>query len=201
MIRNVVFDIGNVLVRWSPQEIIKLTFGANADIPRLSRDIFLGETWRQLNCGEINEAQAALKFQAELGFSAAQTDAVFYYVKHTQCPLYGSVELVKRLKLAGYQVFALTDNLHEIVAFLKQQYDFWSLFEGAVVSAEEGCMKPSEAIFSILLERYDLDPSQSVFLDDVASNVAGAKRVGMQGVVFENAAQAYEALQGLGVKA
>ncbi len=199
MIRNVIFDIGNVLVRWSPHEILRLTFGDDVDVDTWSQDIFQSELWDKLNRGLVTEQEAGQQFAYMLGVSEQQMEILFYYVKRTQCPLYGSVELVQDIKKAGYGVYALTDNLHDIVTFLKQQYTFWPLFDGAIVSAEEGCVKPGAQIFTTLFERYDLDPACCVFLDDAQKNIVGAQQVGMQGIVFEHAQQAREQLKALGL--
>ena len=67
-IKNVVFDVGNVIVRWSPIEIVRLTFGATEQAEQLMKSIFQGNTWADLNKGLISELTAKLRFQAELGF-------------------------------------------------------------------------------------------------------------------------------------
>ncbi|MBV7297088.1 HAD family hydrolase [Enterovibrio paralichthyis] len=198
-IKNVVFDIGNVVVRWAPMEIIRLTFGDSDDVERLAKSIFQSDTWLNLNKGLISESDAKLQFQQTLGLSELESDSLFYYVKQTQLLLYGSVELIQRLKSAGYSVFALTDNVHEIVSHLKATYSFWPLFEGAIVSAEVGLLKPQAEIYQTLLSQFDLQASDTVFIDDMPHNVQGAESVGMAGIQFSNAAQCENALKALGM--
>lgn len=203
-IKNVVFDIGNVIVRWSPVEIMKLTFGDGevSDSDNLEnrfKSIFQSETWMQLNKGFISVDEAKAQYQQSIGLTKQQTDSLFYYVTQTQILLYGSVELLKRTKAAGYNVYALTDNVHEIVSHLKSNYDFWDLFDGAIVSAEVGLLKPQAEIYQTLLEQFDLQAEETVFLDDMPHNVKGAQVVGMKAIQFKNAIQCEADLKALGV--
>ncbi|NVC95378.1 HAD family phosphatase [Vibrio natriegens] len=198
-IKNVVFDIGNVVVRWAPLEIVRLTFG-NVESPEEKvKSIFQSETWLDLNKGIISESEAKLQYQRLLGFSELDCDRLFYYVKQTQILIYGSVELIRRVKAAGYRVFALTDNVHEIVLYLKETYTFWNLFEGATVSAEVGLLKPQPDIYQSLLTQHSLEATQTVFIDDMPYNVEGAEAVGIAAIQFENAVQCEADLKSLGL--
>lgn len=199
-IKNVVFDIGNVVVRWAPLEIVRLTFG-NIDYPEEKvKSIFQSDTWLDLNKGIISESEAKMQYQQLLGFSELDCERLFYYVKQTQILIYGSVELISRVKAAGYRVFALTDNVHEIVSYLKETYTFWNLFEGAAVSADLGLLKPQPEIYQSLLTQNALKASETVFIDDMPYNVKGAETVGMSAIQFENAVQCEADLKSLGLK-
>ena len=198
-IKNVVFDIGNVIVRWAPLEIVRLTFGEVKTAEQLAKSIFQSETWLALNRGSISESVAKAQYKQSLGLSDMECERLFYYVKQTHLLIFGSVELLKRLKSAGYNVYALTDNVHEIVEHLKSEYTFWSLFDGAVVSAEVGLLKPQAEIYQWLLNHHKLEAPETVFIDDMPYNVEGAKAVGIAGVRFQNAAQCEEELKALGL--
>lgn len=197
--QTIIFDIGNVIVRWSPEEIIRLTLGEATDAHAHANQIFQSDTWQALNRGTLTEAQAKQRFADDTALSPAQLEALFYYIKQTQICLYGSVELLHSAKQAGYGVYALTDNVREIVAFLKQRYAFWSLFDGAIVSAEVGCLKPEPAIYQRLLDDYHLDPASCVFLDDRVANVEGAKALGMAGIPFTDTQQCRAELAKMGI--
>lgn len=197
--KNVVFDIGNVLVRWNPVEITRLTFDDSYDIESLAESIFRSEIWYNLNKGLISENEAKLQHQILFGLSEIESERLFYYVKQTQILIYGSVDLIQRVKAAGYRVFALTDNVHEIVSHLKSTYTFWNLFEGAVVSADVGMLKPQPEIYQHLLNQFDLNAEETIFLDDMPHNVKGAQEVGITAIEFKNAAQGEHALKELGL--
>lgn len=198
-IKNVVFDIGNVIVNWSPAEIVRLTFGAAKATDELTSSIFKSDLWMALNRGEMPESEAKLMYQERLGFTTEHTDQLFYYVKHTQLILFGSLNLLQRVKSAGYRTFALTDNVNEIVDHLKSQYDFWPLFDGTIVSSELGCMKPHPEIFNHLLDQHNLSATECVFIDDMPHNLKGATSLGFSGIQFENADQCERELKSLGL--
>ncbi|CDT77975.1 putative Haloacid dehalogenase-like hydrolase [Vibrio coralliirubri] len=198
-IKNVVFDVGNVIVRWAPLEIARLTFGDTEELESRARSIFQSTIWMDLNKGFLTESEAKLRYQQELDLSPLECERLFYYVKQTQILLHGSVELIERVKRSGYGVYALTDNVVEIVEYLKNTYQFWALFDGAAVSAELGLLKPEPEIYQALLSNYGLKASETVFIDDMPYNVEGAKAVGMAGIQFTDAAQCENSLQALGV--
>lgn len=199
MIKNVVFDIGNVMVRWSPAEIIRLTFGDSVAADSLASSIFQSELWLSINRGEMSEEEAKACFEDQFDFSGRSVNVLFYYIKQTQIPIYGSLELLQRVKSAGYAVYALTDNVNEIVAHLKLNFEFWPLFDGAIVSAEVGCLKPYAEIFNHLISQYAIRADESVFIDDVLRNVQGASAVGFGTIHFHNALQCEGELKALGV--
>lgn len=198
-IKNVVFDIGNVVVRWSPLEIIRLTFGDNNTVEEKAKSIFQSETWLRLNKGQITENDAKAQYKEALGLTELECERLFYYVKQTQILIHGSVDLIKRCKSAGLNVLALTDNVHEIVSHLKNTYTFWDLFDGAIVSADVGLLKPQPEIYQTLLSQYELKAPQTVFIDDMPNNVKGAESVGIAAIQFENVSQCEQALRSLGV--
>lgn len=205
-IKNVVFDIGNVVVRWAPLEIMRLTFSDSLSLSDSSaaeqkaESIIQSEIWLGLNKGQITENDAKSQYKEALGLTDLECERLFYYVKHTQVLIYGSVDLIQRCKAAGYTVLALTDNVHEIVAHLKSTYTFWNLFDGAIVSAEVGLLKPQPEIYQSLLSNYELQASETVFIDDMSYNVEGAEAVGIAGIQFKSAFQCEQALQALGVQ-
>lgn len=200
-IKNVVFDVGNVIVRWSPTEIVSLTFGTQGDVShQRAKQIFQSDIWLELNKGQLTEAETKARYQTEIGLTPEECDRLFYYVKETQILLHGSVDLIMKLKTAGYRIFALTDNVHEIVAHLRQRYEFWELFEHATVSAELGVLKPSDDIYQAVLEQNNLIANETVFLDDMPYNVEGALKNGLYAIQFSSAEQAEHALRKLGLE-
>ena len=199
-LRNVVFDVGNVLVRWSPAEIIDLTFAHPSQSEVWLHNIFKNDTWQLLNLGSITEAEAQTRYQTLYGLTPSQTARLFYYIKATQIPIYQSQDLLEHAQQAGLRVFGLTDNIKEIVAHLRQQYDFWQWFEAVVVSAEVGMMKPHPEIFQYLLQHHQLHADETVFIDDLLPTIAAASSLGMHTIHFVDAEDTARQLQLLGLK-
>ncbi|MCF2859517.1 HAD family phosphatase [Pseudoalteromonas sp. SMS1] len=195
IIKNVVFDIGNVVVRWSPADIISMTFGESANQVELTEKIFHSEIWLDLNKGLMTEAETKLKYQQTLALTREDCDRLFHYIKQSLIPIYDAVPLIERVKQAGFKVYALTDNVHEIVDYLKSTYQFWPLFEGVIVSADLGVLKPDPAIYDALLTQFSLKANETIFIDDMPHNVAGAKAMGIEAIQFEDTKQCELALK------
>jgi putative hydrolase of the HAD superfamily len=198
-IKNVVFDIGNVLVKWSPLEIVRRTFGDNCNDTKLVQLIFKSDLWRQLNIGYLTEKKASEEYCQALQFDRSQVDLLFHHIKDSQDLIDGMVELVKRLNKSGYPIFALTDNVKEIVAYLRNRYSFWQYFQGAIVSAEVKCLKPNSEIFFHLLNQFELEAPETVFIDDYPSNIKGAREMGFVALEFKDAKQCECDLLALGL--
>ena len=200
-IKNVVFDVGNVLVPWDPAGIEAAGLGkarveAEGFVPPLRGN----PVWLAVNRGELSLDQAKAVYVESQGFAPEEIDALWEALYAAFPLMTDTRELMDELKAAGYRLFAITDNVHEIVAQLKRDYDFFDMFEAAAVSAELGFLKPDPRIYRWLLETGGIEAGQSVFLDDVQRNVDGAKAVGMEACLFTNAAKARKDLGALGVK-
>ena len=199
-LRNVIFDVGNVLVRWSPAEIINLTFANPSQTDVWIHNIFKHETWQWLNLCLMTEAEAQTRYQSLYGLTPRQTARLFYHIKATQIPIYQSRALLERVAQAGPRVFGLTDNVKEIVTHLRQQYDFWQWFEAVVVSAEVGMMKPHPEIFQYVLQHHQLHADETVFIDDHLPNIEAASALGMHTIHFVDAEDTARQLQLFGLK-
>ena len=202
MIRNVIFDVGNVFVRWSPSEVTRRCFNLapESDENRQRAEaVFRSPIWIRLNLGEITQVEAEAAYQAQLGLTKDETANLFFHVLDHQDLIDGTETIARRLKQAGYRLFGLTDNVHEIVAHLKARYQFWNLLEGVVVSAEVGLMKPHQDIFRHAMKMFGLIPSESVFLDDVQANVNGARSIGMEACLFTSPSRCEQDLRALGL--
>lgn len=97
----------------------------------------------------------------------------------------GIYEIMSELKNRGYHLFCLTNWSHETFPIVKEVHArLFDMFEGIVVSGEEKMVKPNPEIYQLLLNRYDLQASESIFIDDRQLNVDGANRVGIHGILF-----------------
>ena len=201
-IRNIVFDIGNVLVRWDSLGIVEAAFGLSGEEAKARRHALFGETdiWRALNRGEHTEAGAKAAYVAAGLLTADEAEAMFAALYDSLHLLEDTPPLMERLKAAGYRIFALTDNVREIVAHLEGTHDWWAHFEHVTNSAEVGVLKPDPRIYAHLLDTNVLAPEETVFFDDMPGNVAGAQAAGMHAFVFTDAAQAERDLRSLGVE-
>jgi 2-haloacid dehalogenase len=111
----------------------------------------------------------------------------------------GTVEILEELKDQGVRVLALTNWSSETFHFAEERFAFLQRFEGILVSGRERLMKPDPAIFQLLLKRYRLEPSSTVFIDDVGGNVQAAINEGLRGIHFSTPDKLRHDLAALGL--
>lgn len=180
----VVFDIGNVLLRWNPRNLFRKTFDDEARMERflataLAMD-FVAHTDIVADFSEAVEARAKAfpEFADELRLFDER------WIETLGGPIEENVALLRRLKAAGRPVHALSNFATEKFALAQQQFDFLSEFDAAVISGHVGVVKPDPRIFEILFERVGRRPSELLFVDDSGANVRAAEALGMAAIHF-----------------
>ncbi|MBM3633457.1 MAG: HAD family phosphatase [Alphaproteobacteria bacterium] len=198
-IKNIVFDVGNVLIKWSPQDIVRHFFNQERSSDELMLKLFKSSVWFDLNLGKLTEKEVIQIYKKQLGIPEETLENLMIAVRESLVPLEGSIELLEELYDQGYPLYSITDNVIEIVSYLKTRYDFFQKFSGIVVSGEIGALKPSPLPYKTLIESYSLVPEETLFIDDLDKNVMGAQAIGLKGMQFMNAAQCRLDLRDLGV--
>ena len=115
-------------------------------------------------------------------------------------PIEDAVEVLTKLKKNGYNIYYLS-NFHEL-AFkeVTTKNNFFELFDGGVVSYAEKLIKPEEEIYKLILKRYNLNPRETIFIDDTKLNVDGASKLGIKAIFLEDPKKLRENLISLKVK-
>ncbi|GFP74095.1 HAD family hydrolase [Clostridium fungisolvens] len=186
MYKNIIFDIGNVLLRFNPIEYLNSKIQQPEKVLEVHKELFQSEEWIMLDRGTITEEDAK---NAIITRSINNGDLIklsFENWYDILTPIEPSVEVLKSLKNSNYKVYFLS-NFH-LLAFehILEKYDFFKLFDGGIVSYEEKLIKPEEAIYRRLIEKYDLTPEESIFIDDVEENVEGAKNLGINTILLKD---------------
>lgn len=184
MIRNIVFDMGNVLMRFDRELFLnRLTVSAQ-DKALLRREIFCSLEWVQMDRGTLVEATALERMCRRLPqhLHAAAEEMVCHW-DEPLIPVDGMYELVAQLKEKGYGIYLLSNAS-------VRQHEYWSrlpvskFFDGTLISADEKLMKPQPEIYCLLLERFGLRAQECFFIDDAPANIEGALMCGIPGAVF-----------------
>lgn len=184
MIRNIIFDMGNVLLRFDKDLFAAEAGVAEEDKELLRRVVFCSTDWVKLDWGTHDEPEAVERMCKKL---PERLHAVVHQlVEHWDepiRPIAGMPELVQELKEKGYKLYLLSNASH-------RQHDYWprvpgsEYFEGTVISADLGVIKPDVAIYEALYKKFGLKPEECLFIDDSPYNIEGGMRTGMDGIVF-----------------
>ena len=185
MLKNIVFDMGNVLITYDPAYFIRRAgVACPQDQALLLSAVFNSADWPLLDLGTLTEAELlprACKRLPERLHSAAR-ELIFNWNRPLM-PIAGMAELVRDCKRAGLGVYLLSNAS-------RRQREYWhsvpgsEYFDGTVISALQGCVKPAPEIYEYLLKHFGLSADECLFVDDVAENVRGAERIGMRGFQF-----------------
>lgn len=194
MIKTVVFDIGHVLIGFDWKSYLNKLFAGRLsadEIAVVAKATFGSEYWRRLNSGtmEIQDAFCAMQALAP-GYESCVTEAMDSLDKCVERMEY-AIPWIKEMKARGLQVLFLSDYPKYLPEKAGHAIDFISHMDGGVSSWEEKCTKPDEKIYRILLERYQLIPSECVFIDDKTENIETARKLGMHAVKYTDYEQAH----------
>lgn len=201
VVKNVVFDVGNVLLWWKPQNVVAEVF-PQEDANLLTLQMFKSDPWKDLNRGLLTAEDLINLYHQTLGIEKPKLEFLMERVKESLTPIPDSLEFLKELADRRIPLYCITDNIHELMARLREKYDFWKHFQGVVVSAEVGVLKPAPEIYQHLLDTYHLKAEECLFIDDYDINIEGAKNMGMQGILFRDLESCKkQALQMLGLNA
>ena len=185
MIRNLIFDMGGVLIDWNPSVIIaRLGLGPD-DSALLHREIFRNFEWTAMDHGVMSQQEGCERICRRLParLHEAAAACVFDWWKAPLTPMPGMADLIREVKNLGYGVYLLSNA----ASTLHQYFDRIpgsECFDGKIVSADVRLLKPQHEIFECLFETFSLRPEECFFIDDNELNIAGAFAVGMPGAVF-----------------
>lgn len=186
MIKNIIFDIGNVLLEFKPLDYLKRTFNDDNIEKLLYKEIFQCEEWLHLDRGILTQDEV---------IKVISLRNPKYEVHIKKCmdnwidiltPIEGTVKILSELKEKGYKLYLLS-NFHSL-AFeaVYSRYDFFKYFDGGIISYKENLLKPESEIYTKLLDTYNLNAKECLFIDDTLVNIEAASRLRINTVHFES---------------
>lgn len=193
-VRNVVFDMGGVLFRWEPLVQARRFCESDEDARLLADAVFGSVQWALMDAGALDERTVAWTAKTRLPrrLHAAVSELMRHWCDE-RVPIEGAGELVLGLKRAGYGIYLLT-NAGEPFERYEAQLPGRDCFDGMVVSWREHVVKPDARIYRTLLERYELEAGECLLVDDVRTNVLGARMLGMRAWHFDGNVQGLRGL-------
>lgn len=198
MIKNIIFDIGNVLLRFQPEEFLSQYY-SHTIMGDLMTIIFSSQEWVELDMGTMMIKDAIYSLANK---HPHYHDEIIFVLENwtgMMTPLKENVDIAYELKHKGYHLYLLSNFHSEAIQTMFNKYKFFSIFDGDVISAHEKVVKPDEKIYHILLERYQLNPQESIFIDDSLANTNTSERLGIHGIHLPYEANLREKLKNIGV--
>ena len=185
MIKNIIFDFGNVLFEWNQDEIVKNFTKNKQEQEILKKVIFKSEEWFKLDDGSMEYQEIIPLFKEKLPINLKSKVEEIMGTWYTKMPINQEIcNLIKELKENDYKVYALS-NTHVPVYEYVKKLEIGKYFDGFLISAVEKMMKPNEEIYYRLFEKFNLVPQECFFIDDSEENILVSRKCGMEGHIFK----------------
>ena len=181
MIRNIIFDLGQVLFEFTPKSYLSQNFSKEKS-EILMREVFKEKEWKNLDRGICSVEEAVESIASRGRVSREEAAAILSNRRSIVTPIDENLRLLEDIKKNGYRIFILS-NFHKDLF-----YDFYRdipllhLADGKVISSDINLLKPEGEIYSHILKKYQLTPSETLFIDDTKHNIEAASEFGIIGV-------------------
>ena len=200
-INTIIFDLGGVLIDWNPRYVYRTIFKTEEEIDWFFENVATDD-WNENQDAGYPITNATEELAAKHPEWEKEIQA--YYGRWTEMlggPIHETVEIFRQLKkIPELKTYALTNWSAETFHIALERYDFLHWFDGRVVSGEEKTRKPFHVFYQKLLDRYNVDPARSLFIDDNLRNVKAAEELGIKAIHFRNPEQLKQELINLGIE-
>lgn len=197
---TVIFDFGGVLIDWNPRYLYRKLFGGNDAAMEDFLATVCNSAWNVRQDGGRPIAEATRLLTLAHPHHAALIAA--FYARFDEMmpgPIEGTVAILAELRKRGVPLYGLTNFSAETYPIALARFPFIGWLDGVIVSGEHGIVKPDPAIYRLLTDRFGIDPSSAVFIDDVKRNAEGAETIGIKGIHFTGPAALRAELVTLGL--
>ena len=184
MIKNLVFDLGSVILKDTPRIVID-QLDLNPEERRSINEFFSSRTvWRDLNLGLTDLESSVMAFNFTETIDQNTKDILIHYYQYR--PLNDELlDLIKRFKASGYKIYLLSNNNRNTERYLLKLPIIKQLIDGHVFSCDYGLANPDPLIYLELFQKYNLRANECFFVDDKKTNIDIGKQLGMRGFVFD----------------
>jgi 2-haloacid dehalogenase len=196
----IIFDLGGVLIDWNPSYVFDKLFDDEERKKHFFENICTSD-WNEKQDAGRPLKEATEELVAEHPDWKEYIEA--YYGRWEEMlggPIQGTVEIFRQLKKANrYKIYALTNWSGELFPIALERYDFLHWFDGRVVSGDEKMRKPFPEFYQLILDRFQLTPHKTLFIDDNLRNVQAAKDIGLKTIAFRSPEQLKDELIQAGI--
>ena len=197
MIKNIIFDIGNVLSDFRWREFLLDKGFSEEMVERIGQASVLTDSWYEFDKGVFSDEEVIELFIKNDPDIAKEIHLAFDNVEGMVSLKHDTFDLLRSLKSRGYKLYYLSNYSHKAEVQCPEATSFISEMDGGILSYTVKLTKPDPAIYRLLLDRYGLKPSESVFIDDTLKNIDAAKEFGIYGIQYINREQAVKELDAL----
>jgi len=183
--KNIIFDLGGVLINFNPKQVIKDLFSNETHPPFELLEIFHMQPVYDVCKGLISQDEMIDRLAKESKFDKEKIANFFHEIPRRLAPLSQGISFLKKAKKNGYKIYLLS-NIDESCYNIIHQHNFFNIVDGALMSYEHNCAKPEPEIYEKLLNMYNLKAEECLFIDDFQENIDGAQACNIDGIVCDD---------------
>ena len=187
--KNILFDMGNILVTYNPEWVIRHYAEDEELIREIKNIVFNSQEWFLLDAGLIEEEKAERNWMERLSSDKARELAHLSFQNwhlYNMKVIPGTAEMIRALKENGKEIYLLSNASMRLLSIYKEVIPAVECFSGIFYSAAHKCVKPQDIIYERFLKEYSLNPADCFFIDDLEENISAAKAVGISGAVMKS---------------
>jgi putative hydrolase of the HAD superfamily len=189
MVRNVIFDLGGVVLDWNPDQLIS-RFQPQVELQAEFKAALFGHAdWKAFDRGGLTEPELIDRLMTRLQMPRSGVLSLLDATRLSLVEKPDTVRLIRDLQRRQVPLYCLSNMPAAMYGHLQRQHTFWDAFSGIVISGEVKMMKPEPEVFVHLLQTHELQAAECVFIDDVLVNVEAARLVGIHAILFQDAAR------------
>ena len=197
--RNIIFDLGAVLVFWNAKAILEKVFHGAQTIPYELVKATMSQTWYDYDKGIIDEQKLITSVATDFNIEQHLVSKFFYQVPLSLIPLELGSKMFFAAKKQGFRVYLLTNIGMVSFERLKKTTTFFKEADGYIASCEVKSVKPEPEIYQHLLQRYNLKPEECLFIDDLEANIKAGNALGIDGIVCQDHHEVIKQLNNQGI--
>jgi len=197
MIRNIIFDIGGVLLEYNPKTYLDKLNIEDSKRKELNDIIFHNQKWKDCLNGFITNSELIQylvkenqKYKDEIKQILSKEN-----LKYMLPPKQEMIEYYKSLKQKGYKIYLCSNITKDTYNYIKDSFEIIQIADGGIFSCFENISKPNVEIYQKLIEKYKLEIEETILIDDTKRNIISANNIGLKGIFFNNIEDIKEILQ------
>ena len=188
MLKNIIFDIGGIILEWGNKPIQKLLNKSDEKVNKISKIIYGDKRFKSCILGNLSQVEYMKQLINE---NPEYSDDIYKilseeYQEKVLPVIKENLEKIIELKNKGYKIYFLSNITDVSYNYLKNKFKILDLIDGGVYSFKEHTKKPDKEIFDILIKRYNLNKDETIFFDDSKKNVKAGNEYGIKSYVFES---------------